>query len=405
MYYDVFIPSNDPDGFDVTITVDASNWMSALKSGLERTGEGADSVRNVMCDIKEDNTIHVTDATTQRVFVLKEISEEEYEKNQREGEDVVRHEDDASGVMEPSDAVSESAAQVQPEHVRPEQTEQPAQEQPAREEQPGVQEQQEAQPAAQPQEAAEPVAQEQEQPKPSTETQQAQDEDEHSFVSRDGMRIGSSTYESLSRESEEEDAKVVREKRERTDQRKSVEIGRQNEKVSESLIEDVFLEIQAIHEGDMGMEEVVNFCMDMAMDKMEPESGSVLFADVNGRELYFATARGPKSDEVMDYRVPMGTGVAGFCAREGVSLAISDVERDPRFHKEISEAIGYETKNLICAPVQHENRVYGCIELLNKKRSSAFDSNEMNALSYIARQLGKFVYDEIMQSEKLAHEK
>jgi hypothetical protein len=55
--------------------------------------------------------------------------------------------------------------------------------------------------------------------------------------------------------------------------------------------------------------------------------------------------------------------------------------------------------------VQHDNRVYGCIELLNKKRSSSFDSNEMNALSYISRQLGKFVYEQIMKSEKLAHEK
>jgi hypothetical protein len=391
MYYDVFIPSNDPDGFDVTITVDAENWMSALKSGLQRTGEGADAVRNVMCDIKEDNTIHVTDATTQRVFVLKEISEEQYEKAQQTGDDVVRHDDDASGVTQPSDAVAadaaDEAADVQPDPVRPEPTPTPERQAP----------QQQAQQRQQQQQARQQQAQQQ---------RDEQEDDDHSFVSSDGnVRIGSSTYESLSRESEAEDAKVVREKRERTDQRKAVEIGRREEKVTESLIEDVFLEIQEIHEGDKDMEEVVNFCMDMAMDKMEPESGSILFADVNGRELYFATARGPKSDEIMDYRVPMGTGIVGFCAREGVSLAISDVEKDPRFYKKISDAIGYETKNLICAPVQHDNRVYGCIELLNKKRSSSFDSNEMNALSYISRQLGKFVYKQIMKSEKLAHEK
>jgi hypothetical protein len=401
MYYDVFIPSNDPDGFDVTITVDAENWMSALKSGLQRTGEGADAVRNVMCDIKEDNTIHVTDATTQRVFVLKEISEEEYEKAQQTGDDVVRHEDDASGVTQPSDAVAadaaDEAADVQPDPVRPEPTPTPEQQATQQQEQQRQQQQQ----APQQQEQ-----QRQQQQQAQQQQRDEQEDDDHSFVSSDGnVRIGSSTYESLSRESEAEDAKVVREKRERTDQRKAVEIGRREEKVTESLIEDVFLEIQEIHEGDKDMEEVVNFCMDMAMDKMEPESGSILFADVNGRELYFATARGPKSDEIMDYRVPMGTGIVGFCAREGVSLAISDVEKDPRFYKKISDAIGYETKNLICAPVQHDNRVYGCIELLNKKRSSSFDSNEMNALSYISRQLGKFVYEQIMKSEKLAHEK
>ncbi|MFU8807243.1 MAG: GAF domain-containing protein, partial [Bradymonadaceae bacterium] len=168
-----------------------------------------------------------------------------------------------------------------------------------------------------------------------------------------------------------------------------------------SLIEDVFLEVQEIHEGSMSMEEVINYIMDMAVDKAHAESGAVLFADVNGQELYFATARGPKADEVMSFRVPMGKGIVGFCAREGVSLAIGDANRDPRFYKQISESLGYETKALICAPIQHEGRVYGAIELINKKGHNQFSSDEMNALSYIGRQLAKYVYDVIMAREKL----
>ena len=31
MEFEVFIPSNDPDGFDVTLRVGAENWMQALK--------------------------------------------------------------------------------------------------------------------------------------------------------------------------------------------------------------------------------------------------------------------------------------------------------------------------------------------------------------------------------------
>ena len=73
MIYEVFIPSIDADGYDVTLTVEADNWMSALKTGLAKTGEAEDLIRNVMCDIKQDNSIHVTDASTRRVFVLKEV--------------------------------------------------------------------------------------------------------------------------------------------------------------------------------------------------------------------------------------------------------------------------------------------------------------------------------------------
>ena len=61
MLYEVLIPSTDPNGYDETITVDAGNWMSALKSGLARTGEPDADIRGVMCDIKDDNSIHVTE--------------------------------------------------------------------------------------------------------------------------------------------------------------------------------------------------------------------------------------------------------------------------------------------------------------------------------------------------------
>ncbi|QDG53396.1 GAF domain-containing protein [Persicimonas caeni] len=213
------------------------------------------------------------------------------------------------------------------------------------------------------------------------------------------MRVGSSTHEAL--RADEQEPKVLRETRSKTDQKKAVEIGRRNEKVSESLIEDIFLEIQEIHEGDKPMENVVNFVMDMAMEKVGAESGSVLFADVNGRELYFATARGPKANEIMDYRVPMGKGIVGFCTREGVSLAISDAPNDPRFYKAISESLGYETEGLVCAPIQYEGRVYGALELMNKKSGTGFTADEMNALSYMGRQLAQYVHDTIMRREKI----
>jgi len=220
------------------------------------------------------------------------------------------------------------------------------------------------------------------------------------------MEVGSSTFEALQRE-DDEDSRVVSEERQKTSEQRAVGIGRRDEtdqKVSETLIEDVFLEIQQIHEGEKSMEESVDIVMDMVVDKLDAESGSILFADVRGEELYFATARGPKADEVMDFRVPMGQGIVGFCSREGVSLAISDVQEDPRFYKEISEAIGYETESLACSPIQHEGRVYGAIEVINKKGGSTFSGQEISAMSYMGRQLAQFVHNKIMERESISDE-
>lgn len=374
MVYEVFIPAASEDGFDVTLRVEAGNWTQALKSGLDRIGEAM--VRNVMCDIKSDNSIHVTDATTRRVFVIRELVGEEGAESSAEEEGM--------GATMMLDSVSAPEAEAAP---TPQATPEPEPAPPA-EVAPTPEEKSEPEPEPEAEAAPASAA-------PEPQKQQAR--------SNDGMMpVGSSTFEALKRESEEEQPRVISEAREKTGEGRAVSIGRKDEKVSEHLIEDVFLEIQEIHEGNRSMEEVVNFVMDMVVEKLDAESGSILFADVNGRELYFATARGPKAEEIMDFRVPMGKGIVGFCAREGVSLAISDAQKDPRFYQEISKALGYETRSLACSPVQHEGRVYGAIEVINKRGGSSFSGQEISAMAYIGRQLAGFVHDLIMAREKIS---
>ncbi len=395
MYFEVFIPAADSQGYDVNMTVEADNWMMALKSGLARTGETDELIRNVMCDIKDDNTIHVTDATSRRVFVLREIAEPEADADDAGGDKATIRIDvnDLPFTPDPTPVIAAKPVAPAPE------------------------------PAPEPVAAPAPVAAPTPEPAPTPAVQistpasvdttvaasapsiqvdpalAAESSNHDSWSSPDGrMRIGSSTFESLRRDDPQ--AKVVEERRSPSGQRPALVVGRGNEAVSQNIMEEVFLEINQIHEGDMSMEQVVNFVMDLSLEKVGAEAGSVMFADVNGRELYFATARGPKAHEVMNFRVPMGKGIAGFCAREGVSLAISDAEKDPRFYREISEALGYPTQSMCCAPIQFDGRVFGAIELLNKKNNH-FIGAEVNVLTYIGRQLGKYVYDLIMAREKL----
>ncbi len=73
VWFEVFIPAKEAGMPNVTLTVEAQNWIGALRTGLSNLGEGHEAIANVMCDIKEDNSIHVTDVATQRVFRLREV--------------------------------------------------------------------------------------------------------------------------------------------------------------------------------------------------------------------------------------------------------------------------------------------------------------------------------------------
>lgn len=72
-WFEVFIPGKSKDIPSMTLTVEAPNWIGALRTGLSNIGEGQESISNVMCDIKEDNSIHVTDVASHRVFRLREV--------------------------------------------------------------------------------------------------------------------------------------------------------------------------------------------------------------------------------------------------------------------------------------------------------------------------------------------
>lgn len=137
----------------------------------------------------------------------------------------------------------------------------------------------------------------------------------------------------------------------------------------------------------------LGFLLDLAMEKIDCEAGSVLLARLGGRELEFAVARGPRAGEIsrLGLTVPIGTGIAGFCAKENVALAVSDAEQDPRFHRAVSQAIGYATRSLLCAPMAKQGSVLGALEVVNKRGGRPFDEGDLAVLSYLAHQAAELV--------------
>ena len=132
----------------------------------------------------------------------------------------------------------------------------------------------------------------------------------------------------------------------------------------------------------------LGFLLELAMEKTDGEAGSVFLSRLGGRELEFAVVRGPRSREIqrLGLSVPAGHGIVGFCVREDVALAVSDPERDPRFHRAVSQAIGYGTRSLLCAPIARRGVVLGALEVLNKRGGRPFDAVDLAVVGYLAHQ-------------------
>lgn len=79
----------------------------------------------------------------------------------------------------------------------------------------------------------------------------------------------------------------------------------------------------------------------------------------------------------LNIRFSWNKGIAGYVARTGQDLNVSNAYDDERFNKEFDEKTGYTTKAILCMPVfDHDKNVVGVMQLINKEGEGVFDDGD-----------------------------
>ena len=126
-------------------------------------------------------------------------------------------------------------------------------------------------------------------------------------------------------------------------------------------------------------------------DLVDCEAGSVLLVDSEENCFFFTVAFGKNSEKLKDLTVPLGKGIVGACFDTKQVISVSEVNKDPRYYKEISDAVGFETRSLVAVPIISDGKSLGVLELLNKKDSNTFIARELQFLENIASVLGYLI--------------
>lgn len=124
--------------------------------------------------------------------------------------------------------------------------------------------------------------------------------------------------------------------------------------------------------------------LNTAMRVTSASAGSLFLVDPDRRHLDFEVALGPKADEVVKFRVPVGHGIAGTVAATGIPIAISAPEQDPRFAAEIARGIGHIPQSILCVAMRHGDEIIGVLEVLDKTGRETFTSSDIEVLGYFA---------------------
>jgi GAF domain-containing protein len=124
------------------------------------------------------------------------------------------------------------------------------------------------------------------------------------------------------------------------------------------------------------IKKVLSKLLDLAVEITSTEAGSILLR--KGDQIVIEAAEGPKANLLKDLKLPFGRGIAGWVAKTGVPLLSNDVRKDERWDSRISEAIQYETRNILALPIKSGTEVIGVLELINKRHNKDFVQDDLD---------------------------
>jgi GAF domain-containing protein len=114
-------------------------------------------------------------------------------------------------------------------------------------------------------------------------------------------------------------------------------------------------------------------------------AASIAVLDEHTDELVFAAACGEGADHLRGARFPAHQGIAGAVLSSGAPVVIDDVDRDPRFARDVATETGYVPDALVVLPIVRDGRPCGVLEVLD--RDAAFPlPDEMAVLRALADQ-------------------
>ena len=149
------------------------------------------------------------------------------------------------------------------------------------------------------------------------------------------------------------------------------------------------IEVSHVVSSTLDLNELLTKIMRTSTQVMRCETSTVYLIDEATNELYFSIIQGGDSEvgaKLKEIRLPMGTGLAGWCAQNNMPVMVPDTEKDPRFFKGADKKSGFVTRSMICVPMCLKEKVIGVLQVLNRTGEIPFNDHDVETLKAVATQ-------------------
>ncbi len=139
-------------------------------------------------------------------------------------------------------------------------------------------------------------------------------------------------------------------------------------------------EASAAINASLDLSRVLDTIARSAASVMEAEAGSVMLLDKRRGKLVFAAASGEHAAGLVGQEFDADLGIAGRVVASAQAVLVSDVAESNEHYKGIDQKSGFDTRELIAAPMVVGDEVVGVVEVLNPTGERSFTSEDVNLL-------------------------
>ena len=146
--------------------------------------------------------------------------------------------------------------------------------------------------------------------------------------------------------------------------KKEIVAKRNVEKQNERLLKA--LEINHLIAGELHLAPLLKQIMTLSQSIMNCETCSLFLLDEENKELVFHVCSGSNDAQLKEIcRLPLGVGIAGWCAEHSQTVRLDDVYADPRFDISFDRQTKFITHNMISTPLYVRNKLVGVCQVIN----------------------------------------
>jgi|GEM_PF-1414769 len=110
--------------------------------------------------------------------------------------------------------------------------------------------------------------------------------------------------------------------------------------------------------------EVLTAVLEEMCGLLGASSASIWLLDRQAGELVCHRSIGPRSGDVVGWRIPSGQGIAGWVAHSGTSLIVPDTIADERYYAGVDQKIELGLRSILTVPLRVKEHVIGVVQVL-----------------------------------------